>query len=100
MLYLADGKKHLKATVKPKVAEVLDATGCYCFFCSHPYNQKLIDERIREVRNALKEGGRTTWETDQIVFLDGDKIANWCNDHVAAQVHVCECCKLARTSPS
>lgn len=77
--------------LKPRVKEVLEAGGAYVFFCSHPYNPEFVKPRIAEARKALKDGGRTTWETDDIRFLDATLIAQWTNLHASAFAYVCRC---------
>lgn len=77
--------------LKSQVQTVLDAGGAYVFFCSHPYNPNLIKPRIKKAREALKDAGRATWETDKLFFLDATLIAQWVNQHASALAYVCRC---------
>jgi hypothetical protein len=82
--------------LKPQVAKTLQGGGSYVFFCSHPYNPKFIEARIKKAREALKAGGRTSWKTDKIEFLDGTLIAQWTNLHVSAVAYVCRCLRISQ----
>jgi hypothetical protein len=82
-----EDSKELKSQVKT----VLEAGGAYVFFCSHPYNKKLIGDRIAKAREALKAAGRRSWKKDKLHFLDANLIARWVNQHSAAFAYVCRC---------
>ena len=85
------------AVLKSQIRKVLEGGGCYCFFCKKDYNTTQIEDRVENVRRALRDAGRTTADTDQIQFLDGNKIAVWVNSHAGAIAFVLECCNLAPT---
>ncbi|MDB6095565.1 MAG: hypothetical protein JWM32_3127 [Verrucomicrobia bacterium] len=78
--------------VKAMVKEVLDANGCYCFFCSHCYGAQKIEERLAAARAALVAAG---YKNAQLAFLDGDKISAWANRHSSARAYVTATLKLA-----
>lgn len=82
--------------LKPQVKRVLEAGGSYVFFCSHAYNPNQIEARKQKAREALRDGGRSSWQTDKIHFLDGTLIAQWSNQHAAALAYVCRCTKISQ----
>jgi hypothetical protein len=75
--------------LKPEIDEVLSEGGAYVFFCSYPFNSKQIKKRLKEVREALKEAGRTTWKTDPVYIVEGGQIARWVNQYASALAYVC-----------
>jgi len=84
-----------EGVVKPQVTEVLDAGGAYILFCCHPYNRRLIKSRTDRIRDALKNACRDDWDTVDVEFWDGNKIASWVNSFFPAQVYVFECNRIA-----
>lgn len=82
------------------IQEVLKVNGCYVFFCGRPYVQlNGIQERINKVSEGLKNLGVRLGRSDQIRFLDSNKIAAWTNRHSSAVAYVVQCCKLHSTIP-
>jgi hypothetical protein len=79
-----------KTEIKPKVKEVLDAEGSYIFFCNRAYNPKSIDLRKNKVVDVLVSRGYPRAVEGQIEFYDGNKISNWVNQYLSAQVLVME----------
>ena len=79
------------SALKSQVLRILDAGGSFVFFCRKGYVKEDLDDKIQEVRNALKGVGRASWESDDIRFLDGNQIASWANQHAAAFVFTCRC---------
>ncbi|HEU0046625.1 MAG TPA: hypothetical protein VFQ43_03330, partial [Nitrososphaera sp.] len=86
--------------VRGSVQEVLDNDGCYLFFCGRPYVQLAngIESRIEAANKALTDAGQKPKRSDQIRFLDSNKIAAWTNQHAAAVAYVCKCCQLTSLS--
>lgn len=83
--------------LKPEIDEVLNEGGAYVFFCSYPFNSKQIKKRLKEVREALKEAGRTTWKTDPVYLVEGGQIARWVNQHASALAYVCRYAPTGQT---
>ena len=81
--------------IKLSVKEVLDADGCYVFFCGRPYVQRSIVPRIAAAHKAIKDAGQKPKHPDHIRFLDSNKIAAWANQHASAVAYVCRCCQIA-----
>jgi hypothetical protein len=83
--------KRDEKNLKDQVTKVLDAGGAYIIFCEKAYVKRHIDERVKNMRVALKAAGRNDCETAYIEFYDGNKIAAWVNKYFAAQVDVMSC---------
>jgi len=72
------------SVLKKKVEEVLDEGGSYIVFTTQELNtQQKIDERIRAVRDALEEHGKTYANTCDIRIYDASQIAGWVNQFVS-----------------
>ncbi|HUW62887.1 MAG TPA: hypothetical protein VMZ06_17920 [Candidatus Bathyarchaeia archaeon] len=85
------GTHFLKAdrkTLKPKVAEVLDAKGSYIVFYGHRSQDR--EKSIRAMRDSLLELGRADAETADIDVFDSDRIATWANVYPATVLYVRE----------
>ena len=78
----AAGKEALKDMVGPFVRR----GGIYIMLCTHPYEQKAIQDRENRARQAIREAGLTTISDDQVQFRSAEQIANWVNHHPAVAV--------------
>lgn len=75
--------------LKPTVEEVLDAGGSYVIFVNRGYNRGLRRSRVKRVREALRECGKSyAASADMRVYDACDSICPWVNSHVSAIVHV------------
>lgn len=80
-------KNHKAATkrdLKPEVAAALDAGGAYVMFCNQSAEGKMHTDRLRGMRSALKEAGRTDHDHACVGFYDATKIVNWVNQYPTA----------------
>jgi hypothetical protein len=78
----------------PAVAEVIQRSGAYVFFCKKPYVHKMIKRRIGAARKSIGATCSILPGFTFLHFLDGDKIASWTNTHPAAIAHVCNCRRI------
>lgn len=76
--------------LKQRVEEVLDASGCYILFYKNSLNATLISKRIRKIRETLESTGKNYAKTCDIDIYDANKIANWANNYLPAQLYVYE----------
>ena len=76
--------------LKSRVEEVLDLNGCYVLFYKNALTKTLIDKRIRTIKNTLKSFGKKYVETCDIDIYDANKISNWTNNYISAQLYVYE----------
>ena len=74
--------------VKEMVRSALDSGGYYIMLCAHSYTRKLIEERERSIRTALRQADLTTLDDEQVDFRDASQIADWVNCHPAVAVWV------------
>lgn len=81
--------KHHSTDLKPRVEEVLDASGSYVLFYGKNCNTEQQTLRIGALRRAISESGKPFSDTADIQIYDANKIASWVNLNVAAVVAVC-----------
>ena len=67
---------HLKDSVelKPQVATVLDAGGCYILFTTQALNENQISERIEKMREAIKAAGKPYADTADLDIYDANNL--------------------------
>ena len=75
----------VRGEAKGMIREALEAGGSYMMLCSHPYSQKLIDDRKKEIRDAIRNAA-VTIDDDQIDFRDADQLAMWVNSHPSVAI--------------
>jgi len=76
--------------IKPEIKNVLDANGAYIFFCHKGYSLSNIKDKIQKIVKTLQSKGYPSTVEQQIEFYDGNKISNWVNQYLSAQVFVME----------
>ena len=77
-----------KKQLKIKIEEVLDRGGCYIIFCGREYTDSNVEKKIDGMRIALKEAGKTYWNTANLKFYSAQKIADWTNQYLSAIIFV------------
>lgn len=64
--------------VKPKVREVLAASGCYIMLSSRTFTRQAASDREQRIRKSLCSAGMDVGE-GQVHFRDADQVATWAN---------------------
>ena len=59
-------RKKTSKILKPKIKEMLDKHGAYIVFTTQTLNQSMRDERIKRIREAIKDAGETYDQSAQI----------------------------------
>ncbi|MBK9279186.1 MAG: hypothetical protein IPM93_13575 [Candidatus Obscuribacter sp.] len=76
--------------LKPRISQVLDASGAYIFFYSGALNANQITARVDAIRKMLTLCGRSDAQSAIIQIYDGNAITSWTNEHLPAVVQVCK----------
>ncbi len=74
--------------LKPRVEEVLDAGGTYVLFLGRSCNTDQHPERIKKMREAIREAGKTYADSCDLVIRDANQIAAWATNHLSTVIEV------------
>src|SRR6266851_3685107 len=75
--------------LKPQVESVLDAEGTYVLLTTQALNQLLIQERLTEMRKAIRTAGKSYAATADLHIYDANRIQAWTNCYIPAIIAVC-----------
>jgi hypothetical protein len=75
--------------LKSRIEEVLDAEGSYVLFTTQPLNGRQITERIKKMREAIRNAGKPYADTADLHVYDANKIRDWTNRYIPAITAVC-----------
>ena len=74
--------------LKKRIASVLDEGGSYILFTHKSLTASLINERIQEIRNALKNAGKKYYMTVNIKIYDANEISKWANLFLSSIIEI------------
>ncbi|MBE6051552.1 MAG: hypothetical protein E7214_13130 [Clostridium sp.] len=77
--------------LKPQVEKVFEEGGCYILFCNKSSNPAKNAPKIEAFRKAIKEAGKSYYNTAKINIYDCDKITEWTNCYLGAVMYVLKC---------
>jgi hypothetical protein len=75
--------------LKARTEEGLDARGSYVLFTTQPLNGRQIAERIKAMREAIRDAGKSYANKADLHIYDANKIRDWTNHYIPAVVAVC-----------
>lgn len=89
-----------RVTLKAKVHEVFNKSGCYIlFYTKQALVKEQIDERIESIRRGITEAAEANGTTAEIRIYDSNLIANWTNTFPQAVTYVDECLGITKPIP-
>jgi hypothetical protein len=70
--------------VKHRLLEAVCKRGAYVFFCGSALNKDQKEAAIAEIKKTLIKEGVDNAENSEFEIVDGNQIADWCNDFLSA----------------
>jgi len=77
-------------TLKPQISQVFEDDGAYILFFTRSCSPKMISNRLKKFREAIRDSGNGNYSTCEIQIYDAQKISNWVNQFLPAIISVCE----------